>query len=147
MKMENTANFKQLFSAAAVIMVAFLTMSATVMNPEAEGPPNWEKLGARLVKYDAEKDVIEVSAYEGRFNAVRIKVEKSDINLYRVAIHYGNGNVQSAKVGKVIREGQTTRAINLKGSGRRIIKKVEFWYETKGYEGRKARVELWGRRF
>ncbi len=147
MKMKNTANLRQLFSAVAVIMVAFLTMSATVVTPEADIRPNWEKLGACLVKYDAEKDVIGVSAYEGRFNAVRIKVEKSDINLYRVAIHYGNGDVQNAKVGKIIREGQTTRAIDLKGKGKRIIKKVEFWYETKGYERRKARVELWGRRF
>jgi len=147
MKMKNTAILKQLFSAITIIMVAFLTINATVVAPEVSIRPSWEKLGARLVKYDAEKDVIGVSAYEGRFNAVRIKVEKSDINLYRVAIHYGNGDVQSAKVGKVIREGQTTRAINLKGRGRRIIKKVEFWYETKGYEGRKARVELWGRRF
>ena len=38
---------------------------------EEEFPPRWEKLGSRKVKFDVDKDVITVTRWDGRFNAVR----------------------------------------------------------------------------
>ncbi len=88
-----------------------------------------------------------VTAWEGKFNAVRLKVEKSTINLHRFVIHYRNGDKQNIQVRNKIGPGQTTRVINLKGQGRRVINRVEFWYDTKGFEDKRGKIELWGRHY
>jgi len=107
----------------------------------------WEKLGSRKVNYKVDKDVIKVTAWEGRFNAVKLKVENASINLHRFVIHYRNGQKQKVVVRKNIDAGQSTRVINLKGKGRRIINRVEFWYDTDNAENKRGKIELWGRHF
>lgn len=145
--MKTIASLKTFFAFSLVFVLTIPLSTATTDLTIEKLPPKWEKLGSRKVQFKAEKDVITVTRYEGRFNAVRLKVEKSDINLHRFEIHYGNGDIQRIKVNRVIKAGSVSKNIDLKGRGRRIIKKVEFWYDTKGYEGKKATVELWGRHF
>lgn len=111
------------------------------LNPQ---PIRWEKLGTRKVNYTLDRDEIMVTAYEGRFTALKFRVEKGGINLHRVAIHYGNGEVQEIETRNDIPAGGESRLINLPGN-RRVIRKVVFWYDTKNYAGQKATVELWGR--
>ena len=144
--MRANAFFKTLLSLSFFFAMTISVFASPPVNTfEEEFPPRWEKLGSRKVKFDVDKDVITVTRWDGRFNAVRLKVEKSDINLYRFVIHYGNGTKQEYRVNKMIRAGNFTRLIDLRGN-RRVINRVEFFYETKGYEGRKATVELWGRK-
>ncbi|MBK8877480.1 MAG: hypothetical protein IPN74_02690 [Haliscomenobacter sp.] len=85
-----------------------------------------------------------VTGYEGRFTALKFRVEKGGINMHKVAIHYGNGDVQEIETRNDIPAGGESRLINLPGN-RRVIRKVVFWYDTKNYAGQKATVELWGR--
>lgn len=137
---------------AMIVLVFVCLMTQTsfahpmVINP-GQQPPKWEKLGTRKVDFKAEKDVIMVTAWEGKFNAVRLKVEDSSINLHRFIIFYRNGQKQEVNVRKTIGPGQSTRVIDLPGQGRRVITKVEFWYDTKGFEDKKGKIELWGRHF
>ncbi len=107
-------------------------------------PIRWEKLGSRKVNYGLDRDEIMVTAYEGRFTALKFRVEKGGINMHKVAVHYGNGDVQEIETRNEIPAGGESRLINLPGN-RRVIRKVVFWYDTKNYAGQKATVELWGR--
>lgn len=107
-------------------------------------PPRWELLGSRKVNYRLDRDEIMVTAREGVFSKVKLKVRKGGINMHRMVIHFRNGEKQEVAIRKNIAVNGETRVIDLKG-GRRVIRKVVFWYDTKGVAGRRATVNLWGR--
>lgn len=107
-------------------------------------PPRWELLGTRKVNYGLDRDEIVVTRAEGVFSALKLKVRKGGINLHRVAVHFGNGDVQELEVRENISVGGESRVLDLEGN-KRIIQKVVFWYDTKNYANQKASVDLWGR--
>ena len=107
-------------------------------------PPKWEKLGQRKVNRALDKDEILVTAREGRFTKVKLTIKKSAINMHKMVIHFANGGKQEVNLRKNIPAGGSTRVVDIKG-GKRVIKKVVFWYDTKGIINNKAVVELWGR--
>jgi hypothetical protein len=104
---------------------------------------DWEKLGEKTVERRAEKDEIVVTAREGRFSKIKLKVRVNGVNIKDLKVHFGDGKVQDIEVRKVIPAGGETREIDLEG-GRRVIRKVSFVYKSRG--ARKAVVVLWGKR-
>lgn len=123
--------------------------AATSVSPkellEDYQPPRWEKLGVRKVNYRLDRDEIMVTARQGRFSKLRIKVEKGGVNLHRIVVHYRSGTTQTVNVNQSIPAGTLSRALDLPGN-KRIITKVVFFYDTKNFSSRRARVELWGKR-
>jgi hypothetical protein len=53
--------------------------------------------------------------------------------------------VQDVALKGNFRQGNETRVIDLAG-GLRHLRKIEFWYETKGVRKGKARIAVWGKR-
>jgi hypothetical protein len=53
--------------------------------------------------------------------------------------------VQDVSIRNHIRQGGESRLIDLTG-GLRHLKKIEFWYETKGFARGRSRVAVWGRK-
>ena len=104
----------------------------------------WEMLGERSVNFKADKDEIMVTASEGRFSAVQIRVKRAPINMQRMVIHFGDGEDQTVELKDNFRAGGESRIIDLEGK-KRVIRKVSFWYDTKGFGDHKAIVQLWGR--
>ncbi len=111
---------------------------------EIAKPPRWEKLGERKVNYGLDRDEIIVTAAEGRFTALKFKIQKGGINLHKVVVHFGNGTTEELEVRDEIPGGGESRVIDLPGN-KRIIQKVVFWYDTKNFANQKAHLELWGR--
>ncbi len=132
-----------LFGLAALIGFVLLTTAATYPTQDA-WHGRWEKLGQRTVDYRLDRDEIPVTIREGRFTALKLVVRKAPINLHRVVVHFGNGERMEFHIRKHIRAGGQTRVLDLPG-GKRVIRKVVFWYDTKGLPRQKAVVELWGR--
>ncbi len=133
------------------LFLLFVSLSWTSMAPssttateEIQAPPRWEKLGQRKVNYKLDRDEIYVTRREGRFTALRVRTERSGINLHRIVVHYGNGQTQTINVNQSVPPGTNSRVLDLPGR-KRVITKVVFWYDTKNFAGRKGRVELWGR--
>ncbi|NUN48197.1 MAG: hypothetical protein HUU15_05130 [Candidatus Brocadiae bacterium] len=112
-------------------------------DPEPAVEGQWELLGIRLVDFGAEKDVIEVTATEGRFNAIRFEVEEGNLDLYNVRVDFGNDEHFSPDTRYEFREGSRSRSIDLPGEAR-VIQKVTFWYRSELKKG-KARLRLYGR--
>jgi endonuclease YncB( thermonuclease family) len=137
-------------SSWVVVMASFLFFSFTLPpGPKtdvtsAELPPRWELLGQRTVKRTVDRDEIRVTARDGRFSKIKLRVKRSGINMHRCVIHFANGSTQEVAIRNNIRQGGETRVIDING-GKRVISKVVFWYDTKGLQDR-AVVELWGRR-
>ncbi|MBP6810615.1 MAG: hypothetical protein KA138_03820, partial [Saprospiraceae bacterium] len=85
-----------------------------------------------------------VTRAEGVFSAVQLRIKRSPINMHKLAIHYGNGEVEEIELRENYRAGSQSRIIDLPGN-KRIIKKVVLWYDTKNLAHGKGVVELWGR--
>ncbi len=103
-------------------------------------------LGERTVAFKADRDVITVRGYEGRFKSLFFVVEDNDIELFDLVVTFINGEKDSFATRLVFREGSRSRSIVLHG-GERRIRSLEFRYRTVGSwtEGR-ARVVVYGLR-
>lgn len=138
--MQNLLKFKLL--TAALILIAGMSFQLAPYATSAHA--GWEFLGARKIDYRLDRDEILVTRAEGVFSAIKLKVRRSPINLHKVVIHYGNGEVDEIETRNNIRAGGETRVIDLPGN-KRVIQKVVFWYDTKNLAARKGVLELWGR--
>lgn len=104
----------------------------------------WERLGARKVNYGLDRDEIFVTAKDGIFSALKIKVKRGGINMHKLVVHYGNGQTDEIELRQNFAPGSESRVLDLVGN-KRIIQKVVFWYDTKNIARRRGVVELWGR--
>ena len=138
---------KNLLKAIQIPLFLMLTLSvsnaATTTCPE-DLQGRWEQLGSRSVKFGMDRDEIMVTATEGFFTGLKIRVTNSALNMHKMVIHFGDGTTQDVELKNNFRAGQESRVIDLAGN-RRVITKVVFWYDTKNARQTKAVVELWGK--
>ena len=117
-------------------------------NPEnsvsSNDPGKWEKLGEQKVDFRLDNDVILVNDNNNRRAAIKLKVTKGEINLFRCVIHYKNGETSLVQMRNSIPEGGESREIDLSHK-ESVISKVVFWYDTKTNVQSRAMVELWGK--
>lgn len=106
---------------------------------------DWDLLGVRTVKSTLDRDEIEVTATRGMFKKLKFTVKGADINLQKMIVHYGNGEVYEHEIRFRIEAGSESREIDLPGNNR-IIKKVVFYYEKAAWLGGTPVVTLWGKR-
>ena len=104
---------------------------------------NWEPLGSRRVSFAVDRDVIDVGAREGTFDAVRIEVDGGSLEMYNIRITFGNGDTWSPNTRVLFRQGSWSRVIDLPGPAR-VIGKIEFWYRSRLRRGQ-ATVRVFGR--
>ena len=124
------------------LIMAVLAPASAALKPDQA---RWERLGMRKVNFLVDRDEIFVTAAEGIFSALQIRVQGAPIDLMKVEVHYKNGDVQNLAVRENIPAGGQTRVIDLAGN-KQVITKVVFWYDTKNRARQRATVVLWGRR-
>jgi hypothetical protein len=106
--------------------------------------PGWERLGTRNVNFRGDHDIV-AAGLQGKFRAIRIDVDRADLEMYDIRVHFANGDHFSPGIRHHFREGSWSRTIDLPG-GERIIKSIEFWYRTSHRGEGRANVDVWGRR-
>ncbi|MBO6518118.1 MAG: DUF2541 family protein [Bacteroidia bacterium] len=104
----------------------------------------WEHLGSKKVNFGLDKDVITITAAEGKFTKLKLKVSGGNLNMHKMVVVYGNGTRDNINVKHNFTKGDVTRTIDLNGN-RRVVQKVIFWYDTKNRSRRKATLHLFGR--
>lgn len=128
------------------LLLGLVTLFAMSFTPA--GAPvsaaRWEMLGVRKIDHRLDRDEILVTRAEGVFSALKLRIKRSPINMHKIVIHYGNGDVQEIEIRSLFRAGSESRVIDLPGN-RRTIQKVVLWYDTKNLAVGKGLVELWGR--
>ena len=139
--MSNNRIFSATFSFLCLLMMLAPSLSAHhVANPWRQ----WELLGKRVVNFSTDRDVIAVTAREGSFKALQLKVKGAPIDLTRMVVHFANGEEQVLQVRRVIPAGGQSPILDLPGNNR-VITKVVLVYDTRNRARRRATVELWGR--
>jgi len=78
------------------------------------------------------------------FRRIKFEVTDSPLRIHRMVVTYDNGAPDRIDVRQNIPRGGESRAIDLRGVGKRSIRKIEFWYDTKGILNEQADVTLFG---
>ena len=71
-------------------------------------------------------------------------VSVAPLNMQHMVVTYDNGAPDKIDVRQNIPQGGEIRAIDLRGIGKRSVRRIEFWYGTKGFLKGKADVTVFG---
>lgn len=108
------------------------------------GSRGWDFLGSRVVSHQAERDRVPAPGAR-RYTQVRLCASNRAVRLYDVDVVFRNGGRQDLQVRNVLRPGECTRAIDLRGNTR-DIRFVNLAYQTVGRNvGRRAEVSVFAR--
>ncbi len=129
----------QRFSISTLLVVVFLITGSFTSNIG-----KWDHLGSRTVNYRLDRDVIKVTAREGGFRKLKIKVTGGSINMHRMVVQYGNGQKEEIQLRHNFSRRSATRIIDLKGH-KRIIRDITFFYDTKNLSRKRAKVHVFGK--
>ncbi|MBO0763653.1 MAG: hypothetical protein J2P50_03545 [Hyphomicrobiaceae bacterium] len=92
--------------------------------------PEWSELGCQRVSlFGVDHDTVRVGRRDGRFKSIRLHVRGADINILDLKVVYGNGEPDHVPVRAVIRQGERTRPLELRG-WERVINRVDMTYIT-----------------
>ena len=115
-----------------------------VVVPRGGPAGSWRLLGTVTAKHTADHDQIIVAGPHDYFRRLKFKVIHSPLIMKRMIVRYDDrGAPENIEIRFTIPKGGESREIDLKG-GRRKIKAVDFWYETKGFLNGKAELTLFG---
>lgn len=128
-----------------VLSILFSTFLFLSFTGHSQKRVKWKKLGARTVNYKIDKDDIYVGAKEGGFTKLKVVVAGGSLNMHRMVVTYMNGEKEEIKLRHNFKKGSGSRIIDLNG-GKRLIKNIRFFYDTKGLASKKAKVIVFGRK-
>ena len=147
-KREPAARIKQpalwLGTVAALAMAWTAPVYAqTAVQPRAGAAGSWRLIGQVEANRKADHDAIFVKGPFDDFRRVKFKVTNAGLNLDHMVITYDNGVPDNIEVRQSIPQGGESREIDLRGAGKRSIRKIDFWYDSKGLL-KEAHVTVFG---
>lgn len=139
-------------AATAALCLACLGLSLTltpaqankVVSPHAGSAGQWQLIGQTHASHSADHDTIVVQGPFDNFRRIKFKVTDAPLNLQRMVVTYDNGAPDKIDVRQNIAKGGESRVIDLKGAGKRSVRRIDFWYDSKGLLNGRADVTLFG---
>lgn len=137
----------------AALLVALtatlLTLSAPsqaqkLMQPNAGAAGTWKLLGQTHADHGADHDTIIVQGSFDNFRKIKFKVTDAPLDMQRMVVTYDNGAPDNIDIRQNIAQGGESRVIDLRGVGKRSLRRIDFWYDTKGFLKGKADVAVFG---
>jgi hypothetical protein len=128
----------------AMLLAISLSVGAQSASKPRPGPNgSWRLLGQVTAGSGNDHDIIIVAGPYDYFRRLKFKVTNSPLEMYRMVVTYQDGFPEKIETRFRIEKGGESRVIDLKG-GKRKLKTVEFWYESKGMFNGRADVTLFG---
>ncbi|MXV51170.1 hypothetical protein GS399_09335 [Pedobacter sp. HMF7647] len=132
-----------------IVFVALIAFSSAlsaqqVRRGKAGTPGTWRVIGTTQARFTADHDGIVVTPPFDNFRRVQIKVTDAPLRLVKMQVTYGDGAPDILPVALDIPQGGTSRAIDLRGVGTRHIRRIDFWYDTRGVARGRANVTVLG---
>jgi hypothetical protein len=114
--------------------------------PPGPGPdgPRVELLGSQKIGFKVDRDVLRVGRKEGRFRRIALRAVDNDIEILDMKIFYGRGPADDVQVRRVLRAGQRSEPIDLRGDEPRVIDRIEFVYRARPNFRGAATLEVYG---
>lgn len=126
--------------------INFNMYSQKVLHPKKNTINNagtWRVLGTVHAKHTADHDQLNVPGPHDYYRKIKFKVTDSPVNIQRMIVRYDDGAPENINTRVEIPKGGESRVIDLNG-GKRKLKSIEFWYDTKGFLNGKADVTVVG---
>jgi hypothetical protein len=131
--------------AATVALTGALPVHADkVVKPNPGPAGSWRLIGQTHADHSNDHDTIVVKGPFDNFRKIKFKVTDAGLNMQHMVVTYDNGQPDKIDIRQNIPQGGESRAIDLKGVGTRSLRRVDFWYDTKGFLNGKADVTLFG---
>jgi hypothetical protein len=117
--------------------------------PPGPGPgpgPRVELLGSQKIGFAVDRDVLRVGRREGRFRRIALRALDNDVELLDMKVFYGgrSGPPDDIQVRRVLRAGQRSEPIDLRGNEPRVIDRIEFVYRARPNFRGAATLEIYG---
>ena len=118
--------------------------------PPGPGPgpgpgPRVELLGSQKIGFKVDRDVLRVGRREGRFSRIALRALDNDIEILDMKVFYGRGGPpDDIQVRRVLRVGQRSEPIDLRGNEPRVIDRIEFVYRARPNFRGAATLEVYG---
>lgn len=143
MMMNNMKSMTQAFLLLGTLAVSSTAMANKVVHPNGGPNGSWRVIGTTHADHSRDHDSIEIRGAHDSFRRIKFKVTDAPLNMTRMIVRYDDGAPQQINTRNDIPKGGESRVIDLNG-GKRKLKSVEFWYDTKGFLNGKADVTLFG---
>ncbi|QDO94205.1 hypothetical protein FNB79_09515 [Formosa sediminum] len=104
---------------------------------------SWVKLGTTHAKHTGDHDKINIPGPFDSYRKIKFKVKDAPVNMHRLVVNYETGTAQKVETRFTIPKNGESRIIDLIG-GKRKLRSIEFWYDTKGILNGTADVTLYG---
>jgi hypothetical protein len=131
----------------SVILILFfgnIVQAQKVRQPGPGARGTWKILGTTHAKHTADHDAIIIRGPYDYFRKLKFKVTDAPLHMHRMIVRYDDGGLpENIDIRHNIPQGGESRIIDLRG-GKRKLKSVEFWYDTKGLLRGRADVTLFG---
>lgn len=131
-------------AASALTTLTSPALAQRVTRPRAGGAGDWRLIGTLTANLVADHDSIIVKGPFDDFRRVKLQVTGADLEIHHLVISYDRGPAEELEVREFIRQGGETRAIDLRGVGRRSVRRIDVWYKTKGILRGKATLVILG---
>jgi len=129
---------------AVMLAGAAPLLAQQVTRPRGGPPGSWRVIGTVEAGFRADHDGIAVAGPFDDFRRIKLKVTGAGLNLQHLVVTYENGTPDKLEVRQNIPEGGESRQIDLAGAGKRRIRRIDFWYDTKGVLKGRAHVTVFG---
>ena len=136
--------FWMLAAVTAGVSLATPAWAQKVLQPNAGAAGQWKLVGQTHADHAADHDTIIVKGPFDNFRRLKFKVTDAPLNMLRMVVVYDNGQPDHIDIRQNITKGGESRVIDLKGIGKRSVRRIDFWYDTKGFLSGKADVTVFG---
>ncbi|MFN3746027.1 MAG: hypothetical protein ACK4TL_15105 [Hyphomicrobiaceae bacterium] len=110
-----------------------------------DGGPRVELLGSQTIGFAVDRDVLRVGRREGRFRRIALRALDNDIEIFDLKVFYGRGGPpDNIQVRRILRAGQRSEPIDLRGNEPRVIDRIEFVYRARPNFRGAATLEVYG---
>ena len=131
-------------SVLLAVAVAHPAQAQKTVQPKAAPAGTWLLIGQTHADHGADHDGIVVKGPFDNFRRIKFKVTDAPLNMQHMVVTYDNGVPDKIDVRQNIPQGGESRVIDLKGIGKRSVRRIDFWYQTKGFLKGKADVTVFG---
>jgi len=104
---------------------------------------SWRILGTMQATHNGDHDALEITGPHDSYRKLKIKVRNSPVNIQRMVVRYEDGKPEEINTRNEIPKDGESRVIDLQG-GKRRLKAIDFWYDTKGFLNGKAELTILG---
>lgn len=127
-----------------VVLAWVAPILAKTTQPRKGPAGSWRLIGRTEANFASDHDMLVVKGPYDNFRKIKFKVTDAPLHLHRLVVTYDNGAPDEIDVRQDIPQGGESRVIDLRGIGKRSVRRIEFWYDTKGVLKGKANVAVWG---